>query len=149
MGGYDSGGQLKEAAQTYRQSGNDYWPGPLRDDATTDYARCLAYDKFWKINKDDVQNYYNWCVGGQVGANPILSSTTQPAPMDQITNWPAFNPEGHAMAPFYSPTGDYTSYDPTSCTVPDFDVTGTRACDAQLYGAVSYTHLTLPTKRIV
>src|SRR5688572_4932623 len=29
IGGFDPQRQLKVAAQTYRQSGNDYWPGPL------------------------------------------------------------------------------------------------------------------------
>ena len=29
IGGVDDGGQLKVAAMTYRQSGNDFWPGPL------------------------------------------------------------------------------------------------------------------------
>ena len=29
IGGVDAGGQLKVAAMTYRQSGNDFWPGPL------------------------------------------------------------------------------------------------------------------------
>src|ERR1051325_1496861 len=29
IGGVDAGGQLKVAAMTYRQTGNDYWPGPL------------------------------------------------------------------------------------------------------------------------
>ena len=29
IGGYDDNGQLKVAGQTYRQSGTDYWPGPL------------------------------------------------------------------------------------------------------------------------
>ncbi|MDP1745551.1 MAG: hypothetical protein Q8L90_08240, partial [Bacteroidota bacterium] len=35
VGGYDAGGSLKSAAQTYRQfGGNDYWPGPLTSTAT-------------------------------------------------------------------------------------------------------------------
>ena len=29
IGGVDAGGQLKVAAMTYRQGGNDFWPGPL------------------------------------------------------------------------------------------------------------------------
>ena len=29
IGGFDKQGQLKVAAQTYRQDGNDYWPGAL------------------------------------------------------------------------------------------------------------------------
>ncbi len=138
VGGYDSGGQLKEAAQTYRQSGNDYWPGPLKDDATTDAGRCLTWDKFYKLNRKDVQAYFNWVVppggGAPVGANPLLSSATLPDAMDNINNWPAFGPEGHPLAPFYDYNGD-NQYDPTVGDVPDFDVTGNRPpCTAQLYG---------------
>ena len=29
IGGLDDDDQLKVAAQTYRQSGNDFWPGPI------------------------------------------------------------------------------------------------------------------------
>ena len=29
LGGFDDGGNLKMAAQTYRSAGNDFWPGPL------------------------------------------------------------------------------------------------------------------------
>ncbi len=29
MSGYDAGNNLHVAAQTYRQTGNDYWPGPI------------------------------------------------------------------------------------------------------------------------
>ena len=29
IGGVDAGGQLKVAGMTYRQSGNDFWPGPF------------------------------------------------------------------------------------------------------------------------
>jgi len=30
IGGVDNGGNLKVAAMTYRQTGNDFWPGPLK-----------------------------------------------------------------------------------------------------------------------
>jgi hypothetical protein len=30
IGGLDQGGQLRTAAQTYRQTGNDFWPGSAR-----------------------------------------------------------------------------------------------------------------------
>ncbi len=29
IGGYDAGGQLKVAAMTYRQNGEDFWAGPI------------------------------------------------------------------------------------------------------------------------
>ena len=73
IGGYD-GGNLKEAAMTYRQSGSDFFPGPL-DTANggTGSNECLQYDKIWKVNKTDIDNFRNG---------------TAPATADMI-NWPA------------------------------------------------------------
>ena len=36
IGGLDNQGNLKVAAMTYRQDGNDFWPGPLNSDITVD-----------------------------------------------------------------------------------------------------------------
>lgn len=129
VGGYDAGGSLKSAAQTYRQfGGNDYWPGPLTSTATITPSTCIAWDKFYKINRVDVETYYNWAIIG-VGQNPLLGT---PA-MEVINNWPAYGPEGQPLAPYYDVNAD-GFYDPSSGDVPDFDITGTRGCDAQLYG---------------
>ena len=56
IGGVDAGGQLRMAAQTYRQSGNDFWPGPL--DASTGDAvpgHCEAFDRHWKVDLADIE----------------------------------------------------------------------------------------------
>src|ERR1700750_3191473 len=45
MGGYDPSKNLKVAAQTYRQNGNDYWPGPLDQNNSTDKQTCSDWDK--------------------------------------------------------------------------------------------------------
>ena len=70
IGGIDASGTLKVAAMTYRQTGNDYWPGPLTATATTDGATCLAWDKFYKLDKKEVEVYVAWYTGGQIGDNP-------------------------------------------------------------------------------
>jgi len=57
IGGIDAGGQLKIAAQTYRQSGNDFWPGPLSDAGTTDDAVCTSYDRHWKVNRSLIDSF--------------------------------------------------------------------------------------------
>lgn len=129
VGGYDAGGSLKSAAQTYRQfGGNDYWPGPLTSTATITPSTCIAWDKFYKINRVDVETYYNWAVS-QSGQNPLLGT----AAMEVINNWPAYGPEGQPLAPYFDVNAD-GFYDPSSGDVPDFDITGTRGCTAQLYG---------------
>src|SRR5688572_29776730 len=53
MGGIDAGNQLRIAAQTYRQTGNDFWPGPLDNTASIDNADCDEYNRFWKVNGSD------------------------------------------------------------------------------------------------
>lgn len=60
IGGIDAGGQLKLAAQTYRQTGNDFWPGPLDDDATVDDVTCNAFDRHWKINRSDINDFISY-----------------------------------------------------------------------------------------
>ena len=46
IGGVDDGGQLKVAAMTYRQGGNDFWPGPLNvSNATISAEECNKWDK--------------------------------------------------------------------------------------------------------
>ncbi len=57
IGGFDAQRQLKVAAQTYRQSGNDYWPGPLDENAEIDAATCSEWDKMWKINKETINRF--------------------------------------------------------------------------------------------
>lgn len=134
VGGYDAGGSLKCAAQTYRQSGNDFWPGPLTASATTDPSTCLTWDRFFKINRVDVESYYNWIAGGSLGQNPLTSGqATSSDAMDVINSWPAYGPTGQPIAPYYDVNLD-GFYDPSVGDVPDFDITGTRGCNAQLYG---------------
>ena len=48
IGGKDINGNLKVAAMTYRQNGNDFWPGPVSNaTASTDKSACLQYDKHY------------------------------------------------------------------------------------------------------
>ena len=51
--GYDAGGNLKCAAQRYRQGGDDYWPGPLTS-GTIDKATCNKYDRFFNVYGADI-----------------------------------------------------------------------------------------------
>ncbi len=69
MSGYDDGGKLHVAAQTYRQDGNDYWPGPLDASGSLDYATSKKWAKVWKVRRSDV-NYYNSVTGHTVANTP-------------------------------------------------------------------------------
>ena len=56
IGGIGRGdGNLRLAAMTYRQSGSDFYPGPLDTSLnSTEEAQCLAYDKVWKVTRDEI-----------------------------------------------------------------------------------------------
>ena len=62
LGGVDEGNQLKLAAMTYRQAGNDYWPGPLTSDGTasTNKEICDKYDRHWIIYREEVDIHKAW-----------------------------------------------------------------------------------------
>lgn len=91
IGGIDAGGQLKIAAQTYRQSGNDFWPGPLDTDGTIEEATCNAYDRHWKINRTEIDAFFETIL--TYGGNPGVSTTPALIPEGEIPTvireWPA------------------------------------------------------------
>ncbi len=109
FGGIDDGGQLKVAAQTYRQDGNDFWTGPLSTvDGSTSNEICNKYDKIYKITRAEVEDYIkggqpitqniiDWPGNGDLTLNhdPIL------APYVDVDGSGSYNPE----------QGDYPSYD--------------------------------------
>ena len=82
IGGVDAGGQLKLAGQTYRQSGLDFWPGPLDlTTATTNSATVNQYNRVWKINKSDIDAFQiNFANGNVQNGSYIIPSS--------ILNWP-------------------------------------------------------------
>lgn len=136
IGGFDASNTLKVAGMTYRQTGNDFWPGPLTSTATTDAATCLTWDKFFKIDKNDVVLYHNWVLNSSTGAAPISTSA-----LNAILTWPTLGPEGQPMAPYYDFNGNGV-YDPYAGDYPDFWLgDNTRplnpletACDAEIFG---------------
>jgi len=81
IGGYNNN-SLRTACQTYRQSGTDFWPGPL-DPVTVDISapECNSYDYIWKIDyatiNDFIAHFNNGTI--QSGAYPINPI---------IQNWP-------------------------------------------------------------
>ncbi len=119
IGGVDESGQLRVAAQTYRQGGNDFWPGPLTaGGATIDEVTCASWDKHYKITKEEIIAYrgaYNQSV---LNGTP-LSLDNFPA----VKSWPAFGEDADgnrlALAPFVDVDGDPFNYSPASGDYPD------------------------------
>ena len=58
LGGFDPGGNLKLAAQTYSTQGEDFWPGPLSpDEGTTDRAICDDWDRFFTVRGENIESH--------------------------------------------------------------------------------------------
>ena len=76
LGGLDNGGQLKVAAQTYRQSGVDFWPGPLTTSgATTNSTTVNQYNRVWKLNKTDIDDFLTNLANGNVQNGSFTPAT--------------------------------------------------------------------------
>ena len=60
IGGLEAGSNnLKVAAQTYRQSGSDFWPGPIdRTTVSITPDQCTKYDKHWNLSFSEVKNFH-------------------------------------------------------------------------------------------
>lgn len=119
IGGIDESGQLRVAAQTYRQSGNDFWPGPLTSNgASIDDVTCQKWDAHYKVEKLDIDRFrLEYDLSVRNGTPFDLSTHTT------ITSWPAFgeDSEGNrlALAPFVDVDGDPNSYTPAAGDYPD------------------------------
>ncbi len=130
IGGVDAGGQLKVAAMTYRQGGNDFWPGPLDvNTATISPEECEEWDKHFKINRSEVEQF----VSDYDNSNGAINQSDIP---ESVLEWPAHGDvsqgQDYYLAPFYDRNGD-GNYNPLAGDYPDYNVTGTND-DSKLYG---------------
>ncbi|HEY0030449.1 MAG TPA: T9SS type A sorting domain-containing protein [Bacteroidia bacterium] len=112
IGGVDASNTLKIAGQTYRQTGTDFWPGPLDAAAATDSTTIANFNRVWKINQCDIDTYSSWFNAGASGTNP-----TDVTAMSTILDWPAFSPSGAPLAPFTDANSNGV-YDPSAGDVP-------------------------------
>jgi PKD repeat protein len=125
IGGLDDNGLLHLAAGHYRQSGMDFWPGPL-DTATADIidSTCNAFDKIWKLNRAEVEQFL---------ACRNLPGYVIP---ESIRTWPGNGRPGQAqrLAPFEDVDGDGL-YNPNAGDYPAFALSNTpNNCDYHLQG---------------
>ncbi|MCW3085722.1 MAG: hypothetical protein JWP12_3088 [Bacteroidetes bacterium] len=104
IGGFDAGNQLKMAAQTYRQTGTDFFPGPLNSLGQADTS--AAWNQVWKLNKCDIDAFHVWVLSGAPGPLPIDSFA-----LNEIVTWPTIGNEGQRLAPYFDYNGD-NFYDP-------------------------------------
>lgn len=126
LGGIDDGQQLKMAAMTYRQRGNDFWPGPLTTDGTASVTKtvCDRYDRHWVIFRDEVEIHKGWleCLDDPNCNDAVEYPGYESNIPRSILEWPGNGAEGelpYKMAPFedrdgdqfYDPFIDYPNYD--------------------------------------
>ncbi len=109
VGGIDASTNLHIAAQTYRQGGLDYWPGPLD-------SMSASYNQLWKLNRQDVIDF----IGGAPATNAIMT-------------WPGNNSLNQPLAPYHDTNGDGV-YNYTDGDYPDFGLVGSPNCCNILHG---------------
>lgn len=95
-------GNLKLAAQTYRQNGNDYFPGPLNTSTASILSeRCTFYDRIYKITRKDIEEFVK---------NPDKTN-----PTTVIQDWPGNGNPAFGEAEFLAPyvnVGGTLRYEP-------------------------------------
>ena len=130
IAGLDINQQLKCAAIRFRQTGNDFWTGPLTIDGTAsiDPVTCMEYDKMYTITRAEVDDFIANCdpvTGVPVSGYEIPSS---------IANWPAHGDEARGMsyylAPFYDRNKD-GHYRPEDGDYPYYDIDN-ELCHSQV-----------------
>ena len=105
IGGRKANGQLGLAVTQYRQSGVDFWPGPIDNQGQA--TACTDFDRIWKVSKQEITDFKN---------NPSSIPSS-------IRDWPGKNnpnlpfAQGYDLAPFVDIDKDGT-YDPLSGDYP-------------------------------
>lgn len=94
LGGIDESGDLRVAADRYRQIGRDYWTGPLTTDgnAAIDSATVNQWRKIWKLNKEEIA--YHLAHWNDPGYEAIEDISTWPAHGDTTLG------QSYNLAPF-------------------------------------------------
>ena len=112
IGGVDDGGVLRLAAQTYRQNGDDYWPGPVSDSIYHNDANMGQWDRVWKIDRSVVEEYQTAF---------FTNDPTYIIP-DIILNWPSHGDVSMGQSPYLAPFIDANNngiYEPYQGDYPD------------------------------
>ncbi len=124
IGGVDDLGNLKLAAQTYRQGGDDFWPGPIINGSA---PVCGYWDQHYVVYGSEIT---------LVRLDFLADGTVDSVP-DNLLRWPGRgNPyysnyfptalPNQDLAPFYDEDSDGI-YDPYN---GDFPVLGIDGCDS-------------------
>ena len=105
-----SNGNLKLAAQTYRQGGNDFYPGPLVNGTASITAdRCKEFDKIWRVTLREVEDF--------VAAADKNAYEIPEGILDWPGNGNVANGEAARLAPYFDKDNDQR-YEPRAGDYP-------------------------------
>lgn len=107
IGAYDNTNTLHLAAQTYRQQGDDFWPGPLdTTNAAITPSTSNQYDRIWKLNQTDINAFIMNFNNGNVQNGSYT-------PVADLLSWPAqgIGAQSRNLAPFVDKNNNHI-YDP-------------------------------------
>jgi hypothetical protein len=109
--GFDTAGTLHVAAQAFRQTGIDYWPGPLDASDTLTYTNSQKWARIWKVDYNDINTFLaitthtvsntpkailEWPAKGNINAKGAggasLSITNDMAPFVDVDHDGSYNP---------------------------------------------------------
>jgi len=138
IGGLDINNQLKLAALRYRQDGQDYWTGPLTIDGTAaiDEETCTEYDKFFLINRTDVDEYIQH-TDPETGA--FIPDPDYQIP-ESFFEYPAHGDVSQGQSFYLAPFKDADNdgfYDPTRGDYPYYDISN-ELCPLNYAGDPTY-----------
>lgn len=149
FGGYHNT-TLKISAMTYRQSGVDFWPGPINPtNVDVDPSVCSAYDKHFIFNRADVDQFHAYFVQyGSADPNTPTWIKDYPGNYDYgtwqylVDNVTEITSAGdpltiNYLAPYYDNNGDGI-YNYADGDYPNYNVTGAPVprgqCVRKLFG---------------
>lgn len=123
FGGVDEMGTLRVAAATYRQANGsssnstDFYPGPALENPEDQEALCASYDRFWKVNRSDIESFQSAFLNGEISEISDVPAS--------LSDWPGRNSPyfnflfgDQGEAPFVD-VNDDGIYDPLDGDYPD------------------------------
>jgi hypothetical protein len=115
LGGFDEGGNLKLAAQTYRGRGSDYWSGPIdQNTGTVSSTICENWDKHFIVHGSVILAHTSLISAFVTGGTTLIPDEyIHP----ELKRWPAqgnpyfasqygFELPDQELAPFFDNDGD-------------------------------------------
>lgn len=142
LGGFDDGGNLKMAAQTYRNAArNDFWSGPLDVSGATDEEICNQWDRHFEVSGDNILAHITELKKN--GADGIDCAEVS----SDLLGWPGkgnphfagihgFELPFQDLAPFFDENGDGL-YNPCDGDFPVIEIIGCEDNTGQV-GKVSF-----------